>query len=137
MNRARRSIITWRLQARLPFGEGGAREAILSQCFSGRRVSRSSRRAGVILVYPSSDKVVNTPSLYGATKRLEEAMYVPWQPTGICKRSRLLRNILGTSGSVVETVAKQDVTERRSLLPTKDGRLNMDGDGGQGTPSSS
>jgi FlaA1/EpsC-like NDP-sugar epimerase len=59
------------------------------------------------LVYPSSDKSVEPPSLYGATKRLGEAL-------AQAKRQAVVRfvNIIGTRGSVIETFTHQVVAEQ-------------------------
>ena len=58
-------------------------------------------------VYPSSDKSVQPPSLYGATKRVCEARVQHWarsRRTGLVAR---FVNIVGTRGSVIETFAQQ------------------------------
>jgi FlaA1/EpsC-like NDP-sugar epimerase len=58
------------------------------------------------LVYPSSDKSVDPPSLYGATKRLAEALV---QVTAGPRKWSVVRyvNIIGTRGSVVEIFSNQ------------------------------
>jgi FlaA1/EpsC-like NDP-sugar epimerase len=65
-----------------------------------------------IFVYPSSDKSVDPPSLYGATKRLGEALV---QQAAVKNRSwYVVRyvNIIGTRGSVIETFVDQIRDER-------------------------
>jgi FlaA1/EpsC-like NDP-sugar epimerase len=59
-------------------------------------------------VYPSSDKAVNPPSLYGATKRLSETLVLKTAQDQNA-RYTVVRyvNILGTRGSVIETFAEQ------------------------------
>jgi FlaA1/EpsC-like NDP-sugar epimerase len=60
------------------------------------------------LVYPSSDKAVHPPSLYGATKRLSETL-VGKAAQDLGRRFVSIRyiNILGTHGSAIETFAAQ------------------------------
>ncbi|MGH2350139.1 MAG: polysaccharide biosynthesis protein, partial [Chloroflexota bacterium] len=59
-------------------------------------------------VYPSTDKAIEPPSLYGATKRLAEAMLRAAAATG-GPRSTIVRfvNVLGSQGSAPETFARQ------------------------------
>jgi FlaA1/EpsC-like NDP-sugar epimerase len=58
-------------------------------------------------VFPSSDKSVDPPSLYGATKRLAEALVQ--HAAGDRRHWYLVRyvNIIGTRGSVIETFTDQ------------------------------
>ena len=62
-------------------------------------------------MYPSSDKSVLPPSVYGATKRLAEALV-----QAMCgeRRWAVVRyvNIIGTRGSVIETFTQQILAER-------------------------
>lgn len=59
-------------------------------------------------IYPSSDKAVNPPSLYGATKRLSEVLVRrAARELNRCYVVARFVNILGTRGSVVETFAAQ------------------------------
>ena len=69
-------------------------------------------------VYPSTDKAVNPPSIYGATKRVvERCLLGVERPDGPrCKAVRLI-NVVGTQGSVVETFARQ-VLEGKPLSVT-------------------
>lgn len=61
------------------------------------------------VVYPSTDKAVRPPSIYGATKRLAElelmrrARERPAPRLGICR----LVNVFGTAGNVIEVFANQ------------------------------
>ncbi|HZS00719.1 MAG TPA: polysaccharide biosynthesis protein [Chloroflexota bacterium] len=59
-------------------------------------------------VYTSSDKAVNPPSIYGATKRLAE-LVVRWGARQGRGRFVVVRfvNVLGTRGSVIETFLEQ------------------------------
>jgi FlaA1/EpsC-like NDP-sugar epimerase len=70
------------------------------------------------LVYPSSDKSVDPPSLYGATKRIGEALV---QASAGRRSWSIVRyvNIIGTRGSVVEIFARQ-IEAGRPLSVTDD-----------------
>ena len=61
-----------------------------------------------VLVYTSSDKAVNPPGVYGATKRLAE-LVVRWGGQRARGRFVVVRfvNVLGTRGSVIETFLEQ------------------------------
>jgi FlaA1/EpsC-like NDP-sugar epimerase len=64
------------------------------------------------LVYPSSDKSVDPPALYGATKRLVEALV---QISATEERAwSIIRyvNIVGTRGSVIELFTNQVLADR-------------------------
>lgn len=59
-------------------------------------------------IYPSSDKAVNPPSVYGGTKRVAEALTLEANghfPMGL-SAVRFV-NIVGTGGSVIETLSAQ------------------------------
>ncbi len=59
------------------------------------------------VVYPSSDKAVEPPSIYGATKRIVELL---WRSVGgDSARFRTIRlvNVIGTQGGVIEVFARQ------------------------------
>ena len=59
------------------------------------------------VVYPSSDKAVEPPSIYGATKRIVELL---WRSVGgDSARFRTIRlvNVVGTQGGVIEVFARQ------------------------------
>src|SRR4029453_11927461 len=55
-------------------------------------------------VYPSSDKSVTPPSLYGATKRICEALVQAHHGRGAIVR---YVNVIGTRGSVIEVFSNQ------------------------------
>ena len=71
-------------------------------------------------VYTSSDKAVNPPSIYGATKRLAE-LVVRWGARQADGRFVVVRfvNVLGTRGSVIETFLEQLAPASRSPSPTR------------------
>ncbi len=75
---------------------------------TARLLELAAERGVERLVYPSSDKAVNPPSLYGATKRISEVLV---QRAARRKGARYLVsryvNIVGTRGSVIETFAEQ------------------------------
>ncbi len=106
----------------VPFGESEPDEAISVNVFGTAGVARASAEARVrSFVYPSSDKSVNPPSLYGATKRIAEATIQSLADEQDAMNLHVVRyvNILGTSGSVIETFAKQ-VREGSPLTLTDD-----------------
>jgi FlaA1/EpsC-like NDP-sugar epimerase len=121
----------------VPLGEYGPDEAVAVNIFGTRTVADAAAEVGSRhLVYPSSDKAVNPPSAYGATKRLAEtfllahaaanpyplnpkaqppgrrparatfSLAAPQGPTLSTHVVRLV-NTLGTSGSVSETLGLQ------------------------------
>ena len=59
-------------------------------------------------VYPSSDKAVNPPSVYGSTKKIAERLTLAANQVFPMKLSvARFVNIVGTRGSVIETLAAQ------------------------------
>jgi dTDP-glucose 4,6-dehydratase len=75
-------------------------------------------------IYPSSDKSVDPPSLYGATKRLCEALVQQHALTASADQRWLLVryvNIIGTRGSVVETFTQQ--VQQGAALSVTDERM--------------
>ncbi len=65
--------------------------------------------ASAVLVYPSTDKAVHPPSIYGMTKRVAERMLlaVGRERTDPAVRVIRLVNVFGTQGSVIELFAQQ------------------------------
>lgn len=63
-------------------------------------------------VYPSSDKAVNPPSVYGATKRIAETLLLALARSHTRPAIHIVRyvNIIGSSGSVLETFVDQSRT---------------------------
>ena len=93
----------------VPFGEEFPEETLSVNVLATARLLELSGQRGVDrFVYPSSDKAVNPPSLYGATKRLSEVL-VQKAARDYGRRYSVVRfvNILGTRGSAIETFAEQ------------------------------
>lgn len=91
----------------VPYGERFPEGAVESNVLATAALLRLADQAGVAtLVYPSSDKSVDPPSLYGATKRLGEALVQRWAGGRRWYVARFV-NIIGTRGSVIETFTDQ------------------------------
>jgi dTDP-glucose 4,6-dehydratase len=95
----------------VPYGERFPEGVVEANVLATRSLIDLADEVGVeTFVYPSSDKSVDPPSLYGATKRLCEALV---QQRALAappdRRWVLVRyvNILGTRGSVIETFTQQ------------------------------
>jgi FlaA1/EpsC-like NDP-sugar epimerase len=94
----------------VPLGEREADEPASVNVLGTDIVARAAIDHGVRhLIYPSSDKAVNPPSVYGATKRLAETVLLAHAAARSPTAIHLLRyvNILGSSGSALETFAQQ------------------------------
>jgi FlaA1/EpsC-like NDP-sugar epimerase len=94
----------------VPFGEREADEPVTVNVLGTDVVARAAAAANTAqLVYPSSDKAVNPPSIYGATKRLAETVLLAHAASHRTPAVHVVRyvNILGSSGSVLETFAQQ------------------------------
>lgn len=94
----------------VPFGEYEPDEAVSVNVLGTREVATAAIAAGVRhVIYPSSDKAVNPPSLYGATKRLAETVLLALAAAQPGPAIHVVRyvNIVGTSGSVLETFLRQ------------------------------
>jgi FlaA1/EpsC-like NDP-sugar epimerase len=96
----------------VPFGERFPEGAVASNVLATRNLLQLAKRAQTqTLVYPSSDKSVLPPSVYGATKRLAEVLVQT-----MCgeRRWAVVRyvNIIGTRGSVIETFTQQILADR-------------------------
>jgi O-antigen biosynthesis protein WbqV len=103
----------------VPFGEEFPGEAFAVNVLGTRTLLDLCTANGTeVFVYPSSDKAVNPPSMYGATKRISEAL-VRRQAIASGRAYVVARyvNILGTHGSVVESFAAQ-LREGRPLTIT-------------------
>jgi FlaA1/EpsC-like NDP-sugar epimerase len=91
------------------FGEAQPDEPISVNVLATHALVETAVAHGVgAFVYTSSDKAVNPPSIYGATKRLAE-LVVRWgarQASGRFVVTRFV-NVLGTRGSVIETFLEQ------------------------------
>jgi FlaA1/EpsC-like NDP-sugar epimerase len=85
---------------------------------TARLLELAAERGVERLVYPSSDKAVNPPSLYGATKRISEVLVQRAARTrGVRYLVGRYVNIVGTRGSVIETFAEQ-IAAGQSLTVT-------------------
>jgi FlaA1/EpsC-like NDP-sugar epimerase len=91
------------------FGEAQPDEPISVNVLATHALVETAVAHGVqVFVYTSSDKAVNPPSIYGATKRLAE-LVVRWGARQARGRFVIVRfvNVLGTRGSVIETFLEQ------------------------------
>ena len=96
----------------VPYGERFPEGAVAANVLAMADVLELADQAQVeALVYPSSDKSVQPPSVYGATKRLAEALV---QINAHDRRWTIVRyvNIIGTRGSVIETFTQQVLADR-------------------------
>jgi FlaA1/EpsC-like NDP-sugar epimerase len=96
----------------VPYGERFPEGAVGVNVVATRTLLQLAHAAGTaVFVYPSSDKSVQPPSLYGATKRIAEALV---QVSAHERRWAVVRyvNIVGTRGSVIETFTQQILAER-------------------------
>jgi FlaA1/EpsC-like NDP-sugar epimerase len=95
----------------VPYGERFPEGAVAINVLATRDLLELSQAHGVeVFVYPSSDKSVQPPSVYGATKRIAECLVqTAGQPSNASARWSVVRyvNIIGTRGSVVETFTQQ------------------------------
>lgn len=95
----------------VPFAEYGPDEFVAVNVLGTQAVANASAAAGARhLVYTSSDKAVNPPSAYGATKRLAETLLLAHAAAGggpLAVHVVRYVNILGSNGSVSETLAQQ------------------------------
>jgi FlaA1/EpsC-like NDP-sugar epimerase len=96
----------------VPYGERFPEGAVAANVLATSNLLDLSRDAGVAtFIYPSSDKSVQPPSVYGATKRIAEALI---QLHSQDRRWAVVRyvNIVGTRGSVIETFTQQVLADR-------------------------
>lgn len=97
----------------VPFGQLFPEETVSVNVVATRMLLDLSTELGVEhFVYPSSDKAVNPPSLYGATKRISEV--ATQQCAQATERAfTIVRyvNVIGTRGSVIETFGRQLAAE--------------------------
>jgi FlaA1/EpsC-like NDP-sugar epimerase len=90
------------------FGEHFPEQAVSVNVLATRDLLRLAASAGVQrFVYPSSDKAVNPPSLYGAGKRISEVLVLAAACRGHAFTALRYVNVLGTLGSALETFANQ------------------------------
>jgi len=103
----------------VPWGEEDPEAFVETNVLGARAVIDAAREAGTEhIVYPSTDKAIDPPSLYGATKRLVETMLYAAAGAGgpRCSVIRFV-NVLGSRGSAPETFARQ-LAEGRPLSVT-------------------
>src|SRR5207249_1845422 len=103
----------------VPWGEDDPEAFVEANVLGARHVLGAARTVGVEqIVYPSTDKAIDPPSLYGATKRLVEAMLQAEAAAG-GPRATIVRfvNVLGSQGSAPETFARQ-IQQGRPLTIT-------------------
>ncbi len=96
----------------VPYGERFPEGAVAANVLATQLLLQLADQSGVeTFVYPSSDKSVQPPSVYGATKRLAEALVQTWAND---RRWAVVRyvNIIGTRGSVIETFTQQVQADR-------------------------
>ena len=96
----------------VPYGERFPEGAVSTNVLATHNLLELARQANCkIFVYPSSDKSVEPPSVYGATKRIAEALV---QVAAETRRFLVVRyvNIIGTRGSVIETFTQQVLADR-------------------------
>jgi FlaA1/EpsC-like NDP-sugar epimerase len=96
----------------VPYGERFPEGAVATNVMATRTLLELAERAATrTVVYPSSDKSVLPPSVYGATKRLAEVLV---QAMSGQRKWAVVRyvNIIGTRGSVIETFTQQVLAER-------------------------
>jgi FlaA1/EpsC-like NDP-sugar epimerase len=96
----------------VPYGERFPEGAVATNVLALRGLLELADGAGTeTVVFPSSDKSVEPPSVYGATKRLAEVLV---QHLARGRRWAVVRyvNIIGTRGSVIETFTQQVLAER-------------------------
>jgi FlaA1/EpsC-like NDP-sugar epimerase len=93
----------------VPWGEADPEAFAEVNVLGTRTVLAAAARAGVDqIVYPSTDKAIDPPSLYGATKRIVEGMLEAAARSGGPRASIVrLVNVLGSQGSAPETFARQ------------------------------
>jgi FlaA1/EpsC-like NDP-sugar epimerase len=96
----------------VPYGERFPESAVATNVLATRELLRLADGVGSeVFVYPSSDKSVQPPSVYGASKRLAEVLL---QDHAHGRRWAVVRfvNIIGTRGSVIETFTQQVLADR-------------------------
>jgi FlaA1/EpsC-like NDP-sugar epimerase len=98
----------------VPYGERFPEGAVATNVLATKALLQLAGESDVTtLVYPSSDKSVQPPSVYGSTKRLAEGL-VQRAAAEHHRRWAVVRyvNIIGTRGSVIETFSQQVQSDR-------------------------
>jgi FlaA1/EpsC-like NDP-sugar epimerase len=94
----------------LPWAEEDPAEFVSVNVQGALNILDEALLAGVHkFVYPSTDKAVEAPSLYGATKKIVEELLKASSQSGACFNCGIIRfvNVLGSQGSVSETFTRQ------------------------------
>ena len=97
----------------VPYGERFPEGAVATNVVAVRNLLQMAEQTGTaVFVYPSSDKSVQPPSVYGGTKRLAEALVQ--HLAGGNRQWVVVRyvNIIGTRGSVIETFTQQVLADQ-------------------------
>jgi O-antigen biosynthesis protein WbqV len=104
----------------VPWAEIEPSEYLDANLGGGRVVIEEAAQVGAArVVYPSTDKAVNPPSLYGATKRIIEAQLREVAATSATRAvAARFVNVLGSQGSVGVTFARMIAAGR--ALPLTD-----------------
>jgi FlaA1/EpsC-like NDP-sugar epimerase len=103
----------------VPYAERFPEGAVAANVLATRTLLDIADRLNTTtFLYPSSDKSVQPPGVYGATKRLAEALV---QTAAHQRQWAVVRyvNIIGTRGSVIETFTQQ-ILDDRPLSVTDD-----------------
>lgn len=107
----------------VPLGEDNADQAFAVNVLGTRNVLDAAAEAAVdMLVYPSTDKAVYPPSVYGATKRVVELLLRAFAAEVAGPRCAAVRlvNAVGAQGGVIRVFARQ-IVEGRPLTLTHEG----------------
>jgi FlaA1/EpsC-like NDP-sugar epimerase len=102
----------------VPLGEENPDQAVEVNLAGVRALIESAGEHGAgRFVYPSSDKAVNPPSVYGSTKKLAEELTLAANgASGTGYSVVRFVNIVGTRGSVIETLTAQIAAGRPITL---------------------
>ncbi|MCL4369373.1 MAG: polysaccharide biosynthesis protein [Chloroflexi bacterium] len=98
-------------------------EYVAANVLATWRLAQAAMETGVErFVYPSSDKAVQPCSVYGATKRVAEILLRSLNAGQHKTQSVVVRlvNVVGASGSVIDTFARQIASGRRLTLTHPD-----------------
>ncbi|HEV8638975.1 MAG TPA: polysaccharide biosynthesis protein [Chloroflexota bacterium] len=104
----------------VPLSEENADQVVWVNVLATLDLADAATRSGVAaFVYPSTDKAVRPPSIYGATKRVVELELLRRAAEGGPCRFPVVRlvNVFGTAGTVIEVFARQ-IGEGRPLSVT-------------------
>lgn len=102
----------------VPLGEENPDQAVAVNLGGTRALIEVAAEQGVgRFVYPSSDKAVNPPSVYGGTKKIAELLTLA-ADRALSPGYSVVRfvNIVGTRGSVIETLCAQIAAGRPLTL---------------------